>query len=302
MKTLIQVVLAATLATPIHAQQVYTLASEDGVIHFSTFGEGPPVLIINGGPGMSSEGFEPLASRLGEANRTILYDQRGTGKSVLHRVDTGTITLDLMVQDIEAIRHHLGLERWIVFGHSFGGMLAAYYTATFPERVRGLILSSSGGLDQASLSRLQISSKLTPSQKDSLAYWSDKIARGDTTYVARYQQVKHLAPAYLHDQSHVPTVAHRLTQGDLRINRLVFRNMDQIAFDCKEALATFTNPVLIVQGDHDVVSEYTANEAHRIFQNSEIAILKDCGHYGWLEQPETYFTTLSSFLERLRVR
>ena len=95
-----------------------------GKIHYKIIGEGKHILIINGGPGFSSEGFLSIAKEIAELGfATILYDQRGTGKSTLTTSDSTTITMDLMVQDIELIRKDLGLSCFILFGHSFGGML-----------------------------------------------------------------------------------------------------------------------------------------------------------------------------------
>jgi proline iminopeptidase len=87
------------------------------------------VLIINGGPGMNSDGFVGVAQKLSKNNRTIIYDQRGTGRSTLTKTDTSTITMKLMAADIEALRKQLNIKSWIILGHSFGGMLASYYAS-----------------------------------------------------------------------------------------------------------------------------------------------------------------------------
>ena len=280
----------------IHAQNTQNIVSDQGIIHFNTFGEGEPILIINGGPGMHSEGFIPMAKILGKTNTTIIYDQRGTGKSILNTVNSNTITLDLMVKDIEIIREHLNIDKWVVLGHSFGGMLASYYTANFPEKTKGLILSSSGGIDMELFSTLSLSSRLTVDQRDSLKYWNTKIANNDTTYYARLQRGKHLAPAYLYDKSNVPIVAQRLTEGNPKVNGLVYENMRKINFDCAQKLRQFTNPVLIIQGEQDIIGKDIADKANAVFKNSKIVILKKCGHYGWLDQPEHYFKEITSFL------
>ncbi len=280
----------------IHSQQIQNIVSGDAIIHFKTYGEGEPVLIINGGPGMHSEGFIPMAKTLGKNNTAIIYDQRGTGQSRLGAVNTNTITMDLMVEDIELLRKHLHIDKWIVMGHSFGGMLASYYAANFPERTKGLILSSSGGIDMELFSTLSLRSRLTTSERDSLNYWNAKIANNDTTFYARLQRGKYLAPAYLYDKSNVPIVAQRLTEGNSRVNELVFQNMRKIDFDCAQKLSQFQNPVLIIQGEQDIIGKDIADKADRVFKNSKIVILKKCGHYGWLDQPDLYFKEITSFL------
>lgn len=150
-----------------------TAAQEkDASIHFQTYGEGPPLLIINGGPGMSSEGFVPLAKMLAKNHQAIIFDQRGTGRSVLKNTNRSTVTMDLMVDDMERLRQQLNLQKWTVLGHSFGGMLAAYYATKHPDKISAMILSSSGGLDLELFSYLNINGKLSAEDQQQLNYWN----------------------------------------------------------------------------------------------------------------------------------
>jgi len=100
--------------------------------------DGLPVLFLHGGPG---SGCEPYHRRFfdPEAYRIVLFDQRGCGRSTPHAALAHNTTWDL-VRDIEAIREHLGIERWVVFGGSWGSTLGLAYAETHPERVLGLIL------------------------------------------------------------------------------------------------------------------------------------------------------------------
>jgi proline iminopeptidase len=279
------------------SQTEHNIISADNTIHLKTFGGGSPVLIINGGPGMNSNGFVSLAQRIGKSNKAIIYDQRGTGLSKISNIDSNTITLDLMIEDIETIRKFLKIEKWVILGHSFGGMLASYYAAEHPDRIEKLILSSSGGIDMELFSRIDITSRLTKTQRDSLNYWNDKISNGDVTYYTRLQRGKYLAPAYVYDQSNVPIVAERLTQGNTMINRLVYQNMRKINFDCSEGLRNLEAPVLIIQGQEDLVDKATAEKAMDVFQNASLVILDRCNHYGWLDRPKAYFESIDSFLK-----
>ena len=130
------------------AQESHLISFNNEIIHYKTFGNGKPLLIINGGPGMNCEGFENLAQEIANKGfKTIIYDQRGTGKSLLPIVDSTTITLKLMVEDIEKLRKQLKIDKWSLFGQSFGGVLVAKYAHQYPERVDKIIFSSSAGLD-----------------------------------------------------------------------------------------------------------------------------------------------------------
>jgi proline iminopeptidase len=99
---------------------------------------GIPALFLHGGPGA---GCEPYHRRFFDPQRyrLVLFDQRGCGRSRPHADLTDNTTWHL-VEDIEAIREHLGIGRWLVFGGSWGSTLALAYAETHPERVRGLVL------------------------------------------------------------------------------------------------------------------------------------------------------------------
>lgn len=205
------------------AQQSKIIKTPDVVLHYQLLGNGIPVLIINGGPGFSSEGFLPVAKKFEELGyQSILFDQRGTGKSVLPYLNQSTLSMDLMCKDIEEIRKDMGVEKWIVFGHSFGGMLANYYATKHPNQILAMIQSSSGGLDLWLLENAQsnLYSKLTEAEVDSLNYWQARYSESNSKADRRkYNQF--MAKAYVYDKSNESIIAERLMQGDLNVNGMV---------------------------------------------------------------------------------
>ncbi|PVX46090.1 proline iminopeptidase [Flavobacterium sp. 103] len=266
--------------------------------YYKIFGKGTPILIINGGPGMNSNGFEPMAKTLAEKYQTIVYDQRGTGKSTLKELNDKTVSMKLMADDIESLRKHLKIQKWTILGHSFGGMLASYYATIYPNSIDKLILSSSGGVDLSLLKGENlIEAGLSKTEKDSLNYWNDKIEKGDTTYTARIGRGRAMAPAYVYDRKFVPIIAERLTQGNSTINSLLWGDMQKTNFDCKNKLSNFKNPVLIIQGKQDIISKEIGEISLKAFPNSKMVLLENCKHYGWLDAKEKYFSTIESFLK-----
>lgn len=281
------------------AQESGFLEENGNLLHYRIFGSGEPLLIINGGPGMSSEGFVPLAKELSINNKVILYDQRGTGSSKMAGIDASSMTMELLVEDIETLRKHLNIREWIILGHSFGGMLAYAYAAQYPEKVRAMIQSSSGGMDLSLLSGLDFSIALTPMERDSLQFYREKIRSGDTTRATLLKRAEFLAPAYVYDRKNIPVIAERLTQGNRTINSLVWTDLRQTQFDTKSKLKDFKKPVLILHGDNDVVSPQLSEQAHSLLPESSLVILPKTGHYGWLDAKEAYFTAIFKFLETL---
>ncbi len=130
-----------TLYPEIQPYVQHSLAVEaPHVLHVEEAGNpsGIPVLFIHGGPGAGCEAyhrrfFDPTRYRI------VLFDQRGCGRSKPHVGLEGNDTAAL-VADIEAIRCHLGIDRWLVFGGSWGSTLGLVYAEAYPERVLGLVL------------------------------------------------------------------------------------------------------------------------------------------------------------------
>jgi proline iminopeptidase len=107
--------------------------------------EGKPALAVHGGPG---SGCVPGMRRVfnPEAYRVVLFDQRGCGRSTPHAsdpsVDLSTNTTDHLIADMELLRVHLGVERWVVAGWSWGTTLALAYAEQYPEHVVALVLTA----------------------------------------------------------------------------------------------------------------------------------------------------------------
>ncbi len=119
----------------------HSLPVGDGhVLHVEECGRlsGIPALFLHGGPGA---GCTPMHRRFFDPDRyrVILPDQRGAGRSTPHAGTEANTTADL-VADLERIREELEVERWLVFGGSWGSTLALAYAQAHPERVSGLVL------------------------------------------------------------------------------------------------------------------------------------------------------------------
>ena len=114
-------------------------------VYWETCGDpnGRPALVVHGGPGSGCTGwhrrlFDPAATRL------VLFDQRNCGRSRPHAsepdVDLSTNTTQHLIADMEVLREHLEVERWLVFGGSWGSTLSLAYTEAHPDRVSEMVL------------------------------------------------------------------------------------------------------------------------------------------------------------------
>ena len=101
-------------------------------------GSGPPLVCIPGGPGQAVEYFDELGG-LSEHHTLILLDNRGTGASQAPH-DPTTFRIEQLVDDVEALRFHLGLDQMDLFGHSASGGTCLLYAARYPQRLDRLVL------------------------------------------------------------------------------------------------------------------------------------------------------------------
>ena len=129
------------LYPPIKANRSFTLkvdAIHEIYVEESGNPQGLPVLFVHGGPGAGCEDkhrsyFDPNLYRI------VLFDQRGAGRSRPHAELQANTTMDL-VADMERIRTELGIDKWVLFGGSWGSTLSLVYAETHPQRVLGLVL------------------------------------------------------------------------------------------------------------------------------------------------------------------
>jgi proline iminopeptidase len=120
---------------------------DGNLVHWETCGDpdGKPVVLLHGGPGQGTAPRMRRAVDL-ERYRLVLFDQRGCGRSTPHAADVVTDmsvnTTEHLIADMERLREHLGLDRWLLTGGSWGSTLAFAYAERHPERVSEIVLSA----------------------------------------------------------------------------------------------------------------------------------------------------------------
>jgi proline iminopeptidase len=261
---------------------------------------GQPVVFLHGGPGGGIGGnmrrfFDPANYRI------VLFDQRGCGNSTPHAELDGNTTWDL-VADIEKLRAHLGIRRWLVFGGSWGSTLALAYAETHPEAVTALVLRGIFTLRRFELEWFyqRGASLIYPD------YWQDFIApipeaeRGDlmSAYHRRLtgdDAAQRLAAArawsvweartsfMLENPEYVSLFdsdEHALAFARIECHYFVhggfFAADDQLLRDAHRLAGI---PGVIVQGRYDVVCPaVSAWDLHQAWRGSELRIVPDAGH------------------------
>jgi len=273
-------------------------------IFYRIWGEGEPIVFLNGGPGLGSQGYELYATEIEHNRRVILFDQRGTGKSKLR--NRNKIFMFQMVKDIESLRKHLGIEKWDVYGHSFGGEYAINYMLRYAKSIRKVILSASPGLKKSSFIDFQEFRKPEPENLSKLEIQlkneleeERKKDKQDKNKIRRFRSALKARFYVSKPENYEKVVDWWLYKANPNTQRIDISDRDGLSLDRKiKRLKKFENKILIIHGIGDFINISHPLHTHSIFPNSELKILKDSGHMMSLDSKEAYFKTINEFLER----
>jgi proline iminopeptidase len=272
-------------------------ASSDGVnIGYYRTGSGPPLLLINGGPGFPASHFGPLATQLAETVNVevIRFDQRGTGKSTLDDLSPNTLTLDLHVTDMEALRCHLGFRSWKVMGHSFGAILALALASKCPSAVENLILSAPAGLDAGFKERLGrgIQSSLSEEERQALT----ALSKAPESYQRELDMLSILLSAYVYNKRQLPALRAAAVESRVyvpEVGKFVWAALEsEGSYDLRPTLDDLTLPAMILQGALDPVGRQTIEEICELLPNARRIEIAEASHYPWLDNPSSYFDAI----------
>jgi proline iminopeptidase len=255
-------------------------------LHFRTVGQGAPLVILSGGPGQDVRQLADVYDRLADFRTCILLDQRGTGRSVLSKLDPETVRLDLYVRDLEALRRHLKLEKLSLLGHSWGAMLALAYAVEHPEHTDQLVLIGTGPI---ALDYLQVAGDNLDHRRGMLH------VRGE---LGEAQDLFELRPFFF-DQKKAEAFANRDRTGEkaVAVSHLIFSDLMKRGFDLRPGARKLQGKTLILQGRQDLMPESFVLEMSAIIPNSKLVFVERSGHFPWIEQPEPFFAALLPFLK-----
>lgn len=271
-------------------------------IYFEESGnpQGKPVIFFHGGPG---GGTSPSYRRFfnPDVYRIILFDQRGCGKSKPFASLENNTTWDL-VSDVEALREHFGIERWMVFGGSWGSTLALAYAQAHPERVTELVLRGifMGRKKELAWFYQEGASHVFPEYWQAYVATIPKRERGNMIK-AYYKRLTSKDPAVrlaaakswsiwegatskLHvDHANIARVgaddfatAFARIECHYFVNACFMRNDSQLLDDVDFIRHI---PCTIVQGRYDMVCPATsAHELHQAWPEAEYIVVPDAGH------------------------
>ncbi len=262
-------------------------------------GSGIPLLILHGGPGLSHDYLEPqLIELLAKDYRLIFFDQRASGRSS-GAEDTARITIAQFVEDIESIRKNLSIEKINVLGHSFGGLLAMFYATTYPGSVDKLLLLDSSPASWEPyfpMINKAVSEKATEADKEELAKIRLLRPNVPPATMERYFKI-YFRPFFNNSQ-----LTEQLSLGvtTLWVSNYYAtypRIMNNLGHhNILDKLSAIKAPTLIIHGEDSVIPVESARETATRIPDCKLTILKNVGHFPYVEAPDAFAGAVRSFI------
>jgi proline iminopeptidase len=276
-----------------------TFPARDGTaLAYRTLGAGAPVVCLPGGP-MQDSAYLGNLGGLSARRQLIMVDLRGTGTSAVPE-DPSSYRCDRLVEDIEALREHLGLDRLDLLAHCAGANLAALYAARYPARVSKLALIT------PSTSAVGIAATGEARRETAL------LRKDEPWFAAAFAALEAIVAGQATDESwqaidpffygrwDAAAQAHHAAQRGRRNDEAAAVYGAAGAYDpevTRAAFATWDVPVLLVAGETDLnsipgaVAEYAG-----LFPDAEFVVQPAAGHFPWLDDADQLAGTVATFL------
>jgi proline iminopeptidase len=259
-------------------------------------GEGPPLLCLHGGPGLSDY-LDTLGDETDGWQR-VRYTQRGLPPSILD----GPFTVAQHVADVVAVLDGLGLGDVVVLGHSWGGFLGAVVAMEHPDRVRGLVMVDPLGIvGDGGYHRFeeQMFARTPEDVRERANELDQRAMSGEGTEEDALESLRLVWPAYFYDpKSPAP-------MPDLRLSVASYSEGIEDADAMLDAgtlpgrAAAYDGPVEVVHGLGSPFPPEAAIETARAFPQGNATGVPGAGHFPWLEQPGCVADSLARLAARL---
>jgi pimeloyl-ACP methyl ester carboxylesterase len=276
------------------------LTAYDGTrLAYRAVGSGPVLVCVPGGPGQAVEYLGDLGGLA--AHRTlILLDNRGVGASQVPD-DPASYRVERLVDDVEALRLHLGLDRMDLFGHSASGGTCMLYAARYPQRLRRLVLACPSLRVTGLPSDLGVDAVLESRSGEPWFAAARHALDAEAGTPAELERYRFDASALLFGEWNDAARAYaRAEPGQFAAPA---RDGFYAGFVADPALpaapASLKAPVLLIAGEVDIWPTAEAvRQAAALFGDVRMVVQAGAGHFGWIDDPATFARAVEEFLAR----
>jgi proline iminopeptidase len=278
------------------------LSLETARIFYEVVGEGDPIIVIHGGPGLDHSYLQPGLDALAIRNTLVYYDQRGTGRSVA-ALDSTAINLNVFVEDIDRLRQALGYDRVSVLAHSWGSLLAIEYAARHPEAVRGLVLMSPVEPGSRFREQLETRQRAARTAEDSTELATLTRLEGfearDPSTLSQWYRV--MFRQTLRERDRIGELELELAESTAKngpdVAQLIGTSIGEV--DWWDRLSSIQVPTLVLHGTYDVIPYAMSQALAAAFPVGRVVVLES-GHFPYLEARDALLSAVSSFFVDLR--
>lgn len=272
------------------------MSVRDVELFVEVVGEGPPLVLLHGGPGLDHVSLIPFRE-LADRHTLIFYDQRCNGRSTGAPVTS--MTFPNLTADAEELRQRFGFEQWAVLGHSFGGHVALEYVLRYPQRVSRLILLDTAGdvrWSQERAADVLAGRGFNPATVAvARRFYSGRVAPKDFVRAAI-----RLMPAYDHRFSLLRFAREMLGGGWRMMPRpeaLTYGGQMMRGWNVMHRLGDIRTPTLVIAGHDDFLfpPESQAQLAAGI-PNAQLRIIQRAGHNPQSERTAETLAAVANFL------
>lgn len=274
-------------------------------LYYREIGQGLPIIVLHGGPSFDHNYLLPDMDRLADAFRLMYYDQRGRGQSAATG-EPATVSIQSEMDDLDAVRAHLRLEQVALLGHSWGGLLALEYALRHPERVSHLILlnTAPASYDECALFVRERDANAPDAVETLRALESrPEFEEGDPPARAEYYRVYFRATLrspelldWLMARLQTGWTHEGILQASAIGRQLWHETYESPDYNLLPALPQLRIPTLLVHGDYDFVPLACAAHIAEAIPGARLVVLRDCGHFSYLERPDAVRAALTEFI------
>lgn len=262
----------------------------------------PALLVLHGGPGMGHEYLENLSSLASDKQKVIFYDQLGCGKSDCPN-DPERWETSRFVREVDMVRDALKLERVIILGQSWGGMLAIEYLLTKPQGVIGAILSNS--LSSAILMGKEIMRLKNELPMPILDILQDHETAGTTDSSEYKKATAVFYSRHIFRMDPLPQEILEALESTNQVYEVMWgKNEFSItgnlkSWDRTSDLHQITLPVKIISGEFDESTPEVNQVLSQGLVNADWTLMPGCSHLPNLENPQPYMALIQDFIDKL---
>jgi proline iminopeptidase len=281
--------------TPRLERQAVRARGIDFAVFSSPHVEGAtPLVCINGGMLYDHSMLWPALSPLAARRQVILYDQRGRGESSAP-ADPTAASIDDDAADVGALRRALGIRRWDVLGHSWGGGIAMLGAGGDPSGVRRMVLVDPVWSTSAWMAPLRrnVIARLHGDERAAVeSVPEESLGTPDPALHARYSRAVY--PAWFADRE----MASRFTPPDAasETGTAVLARLRRDGYDWRARVGALSVPTLVLHGEDDALPLAESGADSYIVPNARLVVVPSAGHMPFWEAPAAFFSRVETFL------